>query len=103
MTLIAVGVLVGVNRGWITQQQLATITWGGSELIHTSQDTKDQLYLLSNRSNQVGGQIQQVLGTYVQVNEEETKQPLHEKAFEHGQYLYCKQVVSEYERVNAND
>ncbi len=98
MTIATVGVLVGVNRGWITQKQLQTITRGGAQVIETGQDTKGQLYILSQRSTQVGGEIQKVLGSYVQVNEAEEETPLHERAFEHAQYLYCKQVVTEYER-----
>jgi hypothetical protein len=54
---------------------------------------------LSGQLQEVGGQVQQVLGTAVEVAPDSEK-PLHEKAVDYGKYLYCKQVVEEYEKKN---
>lgn len=62
-------------------------------------DIKAQLSVLSERSQEVGGHVGTVLGEYVQVNEQED-QPLHQSALEYGRYIYCQEVVKDYEREN---
>lgn len=62
-----------------------------------SEDAKNQLTTLSNRGQLVGQEVGKVLGDQIKVNEEDANKPLHEKALEYGQYLYCQQVVKEYE------
>lgn len=59
----------------------------------------DQIEQVAERGKIVSEQIGQVLGDFVQVNEQaEGNKALHDKAFEYGQYLYCQQVVEVYER-----
>ncbi len=54
-----------------------------------------QIAMLSFRGQTVGS----VLGSVVQVNEEaEEGQTAADRLLERGKYLYCKQVVSEYEK-----
>lgn len=65
--------------------------------IISADQTQEQLATLSERGQAVSQEIGKVLGDYVQVNEADEKTPLHEKAFEYGQYLYCQQVIKEYE------
>jgi hypothetical protein len=67
----------------------------------------EQTKLLSERASevgtqlqQVGGQVQQVLGTAVEVAPESADQAPHERALDYGRYLYCKQVVEQYEISN---
>jgi hypothetical protein len=62
-----------------------------------NQDAEQQLATLTDRGQEVSNEIGKVLGEYVQVNEKEEDKALHEKAFEYGQYLYCQQVIKEYE------
>lgn len=64
-------------------------------------DASSQLQTLSQRAGEVGQHAQNVLGTSIQVNEEE-KKPIHESAIEYGRYIYCKQVVTEYEKATEN-
>jgi hypothetical protein len=64
-----------------------------------------QTKLLSERTQQVSGHVQNVLGAFVQENtddssssaENASSEPLHEKAFDYGRYLYCQQVVKDFE------
>lgn len=59
------------------------------------QEVDEQVSVLSERSQEAFSQTQKVLGESITANPE--KQPLHEKALEYGQYIYCKQVVDQYE------
>lgn len=69
-----------------------------SPKVHSaSTDAGSQLQTLAQRAEEVGQHAQNVLGTSIQVNEEKAKAPIHETAIEYGRYIYCKQVVSEFE------
>lgn len=59
-------------------------------------DLQNQTQTLSERAKETGSHVQQVLGSSVQVNEQE-KQPIHQRAFDYGRYIYCKAVVEEWE------
>lgn len=59
-------------------------------------DATQQLQVLSQRAGEVGQHAQNVLGSSIQVNES-VKKPIHESAIEYGRYVYCKQVVTDYE------
>jgi hypothetical protein len=61
-----------------------------------SPEAAEQTQVLSSRAQEVGGHVQQVLGTAVEAAPEE-KKPIHTRAVEYGRYVYCKQVVKEYE------
>ncbi len=70
--------------------------------------TSEQTKLISERASEVGtqlqevgGQVQQVLGTAVEVAPKSAEQAPHERALDYGRYLYCKQVVEEYEKSKA--
>jgi hypothetical protein len=63
----------------------------------TPQTAQTEIQTLTERSQEVSQEIGKVLGEYVQVNEEDVNKPLHEKAFEYGQYLYCQQVIKQFE------
>lgn len=69
-----------------------------------SQEAENQIEILSQRAQNVATQSQQVLGTTIKVNEENSSdnKPAHEKAFEYGRYIYCKQVVDDYEQQPLN-
>ena len=62
-----------------------------------------QIKILSERSEEVSAEIGKVLGDFVQVNEAGENQALHERALEYGQYLYCQQVVEQYEAQNSDE
>lgn len=70
-----------------------------TQLAPLSDEASDQLEILSERAQNVASQSQQVLGETIKVNEADSgnDKPAHEKAFEYGRYIYCKQVVEDYE------
>jgi len=50
---------------------------------------------------EVSSQSGTVLGSIIQVNEgDENRQP-HEKALDYAQYMYCKQVVDQWDKAEA--
>lgn len=72
----------------------------------TTGNSSNQLFLsaqkqgstLLERGKDMTTQTQKVLGTYISPAETDDDQALHEKALEYGQYLYCQQVVIDYEK-----
>lgn len=85
--------------------QQSTLPISG-EVKGSSDSLTAQAGTLSERAQEVGQHIGNVLGTYVQpasapdneTNSSSTKPPLHEQAFEYTRYLYCQQVVKDYEQ-----
>lgn len=65
----------------------------------TEQEVEQQVTTLTERSAETLTQTKQVLGESITAHPDE--QPLHEKALEYGQYIYCKQVVKEYESIHS--
>jgi hypothetical protein len=70
-----------------------------SQISFDPENATEQLQILSERGVEIGGHLDTVLGDFVQVNEDD-EQALHESAFDYGRYLYCQQVVKEYEEKN---
>ncbi len=58
----------------------------------------EQTETLGNRAQETGKHIQKVLGQTVEADEEKKDKPLHEKTIEYARYLYCKQVVENWEK-----
>lgn len=63
-------------------------------LQQTADLTGQQLETLIQNGNKVKDQLNEFIS---QVKESTQSTPLHERAMEYGQYLYCQQVVKEYE------
>lgn len=55
-----------------------------------------QLNTLSERGREVGEHVSKVLGESIQADDG-AEVPIHERAFEYGRYIYCKEVVKDYE------
>lgn len=51
---------------------------------------------LTERTQEISEHVSTVLGDSISEVDAE-QQPLHERAIEYGQYLYCKGIVEEYE------
>lgn len=62
--------------------------------------TESELATLSQRTTDVSKHAGNVLGSSVQPASKENSTPIHEKAFEYGKYIYCKQVVEDYQSLN---
>lgn len=56
--------------------------------------TKEQLKTLTIKSNEVKDHLVKLSG---EIKQSEDGSALHEKAFEYGQYIYCQEIVKEYE------
>lgn len=113
VALIAVSLYTAMNRGMLSGSQFAALNQSKEEnldpLVH---NISGQAQVLGARTQEVGSHVQKVLGSYVQSrhsgdsgssssdrpNQSKASEPaLHEKAFEYGRYLYCQQVVKDYE------
>ncbi|MDH5533756.1 MAG: hypothetical protein OEX81_05020 [Candidatus Pacebacteria bacterium] len=56
--------------------------------------TKKQIETLTEKSEEVK---EHLLNLSDEIREASNSAPIHEKAFEYGQYVYCQEVVKEYE------
>ena len=61
------------------------------------QNTTEQLGTVSERTGQLSDTVGQVLGEAVKVASTSGESSLQERAFDYGRYLYCQQVVKDYE------
>lgn len=106
ITLIGAGVYVAQGKGLLKTPTLAQSGTLGIQAL----SAKDQLNLeqalteatsqigtLSQRSAETANTSSQVLGEFIQVNEADSEKSTSEKALEYGRYLYCQQVVKEWE------
>jgi hypothetical protein len=110
--LLIIGLTVSISAKWAAQQgwvklptwaqTLATTPWpklsADSNLFKNS---PDQLKILGQRSATVANETGQVLGSYVQVKEKPSTKPLHQKTWDHARYLYCQEVVKQYDAEQA--
>ncbi len=65
-----------------------------------SQDALNQSQQLKSQALETSQHVQNVLGEHVEASENSTEQknkPIHEKTLEYARYLYCKQVVEDWE------
>ncbi len=69
---------------------------------NTVQNTESEIHTLSQKTTEVGKHAGNVLGSSVTAATQEDATPIHEKAFEYGKYIYCKQVVDDYEKLNPS-
>ena len=70
--------------------------------IKIPEDTSE-ISTLTERGKEITTHVGAVLGESVSVVEEDEQRPLHERALEYGQYMYCKGIVEEYEAVNTSN
>jgi hypothetical protein len=66
------------------------------------QNAENEISGLSQKTLEIGKHAENVLGSSVTAVTEENQTPIHEKAFEYGKYIYCKQVVDDYEKLNPS-
>lgn len=106
VTLIGAGFYVAQSRGLIKTPPLTQSSPLGIQAL----SAKDQINLenafieataqietLSQRSANTANTSSKVLGDFIQVNEADSEKSTSEKALEYGRYLYCQQVVKEWE------
>ena len=92
----AYGLYFAGEQGWLENTPLAGIDH--QQLNFLKQENMEQTKVLTDRAKQTGEHVQNVLGETVEVDEQAQEKPLHEKTIEYARYLYCKQVVEDWER-----
>lgn len=72
------------------------IEFDQAELENIGEDGLKQIKTLSEKAASAGSVTQSFVQEAIQVDNNEDKN-ISEKAFEYGRYIYCKEVVKEYE------
>jgi hypothetical protein len=67
-----------------------------------SENATEQLKTVGERTGELSSTVGKVLGEAVQVSTTSGEQSLQERAFDYGRYLYCQQVVKDYEARTKN-
>lgn len=102
IVLIALIVLVALyfagEQGWLRNTPLKN--FDHRQLNIFSQQASDQTKVLTSRAKETSSHIQNILGDKVEVDEEQADKALHEKTIEYARYLYCRQIVEEWETSN---
>ena len=62
----------------------------------SSKIAKEQMGILSQKSTKVKKQIDKAIGSVITENTN-NKEPVHQKALDYGKYIYCQEVVKDYE------
>ena len=72
------------------------------QLNELSSDAGEQIKVTAEKALEAGKVAQEFMSESVQTDESEDKK-LGEKAFEYGQYIYCKAVVDDWEQKTKNN
>jgi hypothetical protein len=72
------------------------------QLNELSSDAGEQIKVTAEKALEAGKVAQEFMSESVQTDESEDKK-LGEKAFEYGQYIYCKAVVDDWEQRTKNN
>ena len=75
-------------------EKISTNNINQEKISEIAQDATNQTQELTSKAQEVSEHAQKILGESVKEGEEV---PLHEKALDYGKYIYCKEVVKEYE------
>ncbi len=93
---VAYGIYWAGENGWLKDTPLSQVDH--QQFNFLDQKNLDQTKILSDRAKETSGHMQNVLGDTVEVDEQKQNKPLHEKTMEYARYLYCKQVVEDWEQ-----
>ena len=66
------------------------------------ENTQAEIVGFSQKTLEVSEHAGNILGSSITTAPKDQTTPLHEKALEYGQYIYCQQVVAQYEKNNQN-
>ncbi len=105
ITLIIVGLIAisyavsyAGKQGWLANTPLKDLNYDQLDLLE--KENLKQTKVLTERAKDTGEHVQKILGDTVEVDEKNTNKSLHEKTLEYAKYLYCKQVVNDWESTN---
>ncbi len=95
VVLIAV-ILFAAGQGWLDNTPLEDLKLNqtGSASKQVVEQTKE----LGSQIGKAGGHVKNVLGDKIEVDEEQSDKTLQKKTIDYAKYLYCKQVVEEFEK-----
>ena len=92
------------SKGWLKNTPLKNLDY--EQLNFISSENLEQAQMLSERAKETTGHVQQILGDKIEVDEQAESQKkdkaIHQKAIEYTRYLYCKQVVDEWEATDSD-
>jgi len=89
--LVAIGLIYLARKNALSKQSTDIST----EINTLQGNIGQQLSVMSSRAQEIGNQAKNVLGSSIQVDESQPS--IQQKAINYGQYMYCKQVVKNYE------
>ena len=87
-------------KGWLEGTPLQNIDY--ESLNPIKKENVEQTQVLTERAKETTEHIQQILGDKIEVDEESKDKAIHEKAIEYTRYLYCRQVVDDWEAQNSS-
>ncbi len=98
--IIGVGSLYFAStKGWLNGTPLENISF--DKIGFLNQENIEQTQVLTERAKETSTHVQQILGESIVVDEQATdekkEKAIHEKTLEYVKYLYCKQVVEDWE------
>ncbi|MBU1033332.1 hypothetical protein KKI22_00070 [Patescibacteria group bacterium] len=119
ITLVIFAYKFAKNKGWLNNEIFSkieeslpksiTLPWQKDKEIEfdqidfTQEDLKNlgengvsQIKTLTEKAKEAGGVAQEFVQEVVKVDEN-SEQNISEKAFEYGKYIYCQEVVKQYE------
>lgn len=89
------GLYFAGSQGWLQNTPLRNVPYEKMGLF--SQQNVEQAKELTDRAKETGEHVQQILGETVEADDKRKEKALHEKTIEYARYLYCKQVVEDWE------
>ena len=109
LTLMAVAAYI-----IIPARDTLSLKEAGSQLSNTLQNTLSNnielpseveatLENASKQASELQKHSTNILGTTTKVMSDKSEVPIQERAFEYGRYLYCNQVVTDYEARNPQE
>jgi hypothetical protein len=107
LTLIAATGYVAYGRGLIKAPKLLTSNHLGIKALNSKDqlnlekaftEASTQIRTLSQRGAETANTSSKVLGDFIEVNEDDSEKSTSEKALEYGRYLYCQQVVADWQK-----
>ena len=90
------GIFYAKLQGYIHSDLLDRVDFSQLQQLEIATTAQEQTQTFLQRGNEVVSHTQNVLGT--QITAEEEKTPISQRAFEYGRYLYCQQVIKDYEQ-----
>jgi len=104
LTVVTAGTYVAFNRGLIKSNYLAQVTEKLNQLNpnidkksleNITLSAQEQSQVLIDRGGVVLGESKEFINT--QIKPAENKEPIYSKTLEYARYMYCKQVVKDFE------